>query len=142
MKSKILLYILILSLAFNIGFIVNYILISISPNQDIVIPAQTRRHLREHRINQNEEILELRTENIHLRMEFFNELAQFDVNVFYLQELINELAVSQRLLDNAAFNNFIDMRFEMTDEEAHEFFGALHDMYERRANRQERHNNE
>ena len=129
MKSKILFIILLVSLAFNVGFVVKYVH-KVCSRQKTTIPAPQKRNMQTHRFAPNEEIVLARAENIQLRKQFFMELAMPEVNTDAVNELSIQLNESQIILEQAVLNHFVEIRQEMDTEEAESFFGRFGNRYE------------
>ncbi|MCL2063121.1 MAG: hypothetical protein FWG98_01950 [Candidatus Cloacimonetes bacterium] len=143
MKPKILFILLLISLAFNVGFIFCY-LYKVSNQQNAQIPAPTQRSERPARTAvffQNEEMKTARSENMELRKEFFSELAQPELEIEKISELMLKLELSQTALEKAVLEHFLSVRQEMNAEEAEVFFSRFLNRYENRhQSRQEKSN--
>jgi hypothetical protein len=64
-----------------------------------------------------------------IRKEFFQELSKEDVNEQAINELVLKLEDSQKNLEQYILQHFIQLRNEMTNEEAKEFFGKFQERY-------------
>lgn len=131
MKNRIKNIILIISLAFNIGFVFMFFYnIYLRP-----APIMHHHPPKNHRINRimdSREMMKLKKENIESRIEFFNELAKPDYNQDTLEELILKLSESQKCMEDKIIQNFIRLRSDMSDEEAQNFFGRFEERYNAR----------
>ena len=131
MKTKNIYIALLISLAFNAGFIVSFFYqMYVSPKP--LMPPPPPHNPKIHQVFKNEEMVQIRKDNIKLRMEFFKELSQPTVNYSKIDELILNLDESQRVLESKILLHFIQIRKEMSEEEAEEFFGKFHQRYESR----------
>ena len=130
MKSKKLLIGLLVSLAFNVGFIVIFAYHACM-KQKSVMPRTPNVHERSQRFFSDENVAQQRRGNIELRREFFKELAKPEVDRDELLKLIQRLEESQRTLEHSVLLHFIQIREEMTAEEAEEFFGKFHERHRR-----------
>jgi len=136
MKSKKMLIGLLISIAFNVGFVVIFAYhVCMKPKP--VMPRPPQVHERSQKFFRDENVTQLRRGNIELRREFFQELAKPEIDKERLGELIQKLEESQRTLEHSVLLHFIQIREEMTAEEAEEFFGKFHERHRRFRVRQE-----
>jgi hypothetical protein len=133
MKSKYFIIVLLISLSFNVGFIVAGL---INANrQEPVIPQRAQRQ-RGTRFVQSDELREARRENLSLRTEFFQFLASEEFNEIETEEIIARLLQSQQRLESKVCLHFLDIRQNMTPEEASEFFNRFYQTRDTRERRQ------
>ena len=133
MKSRFISIALIISLAFNIGFIVMFVYFKCTKSKPIEGKPQVQ-HEQVHRQFRNEDIAEARRENSEYRRTFFQELAKPEFDEERVEELAQRLKESQKTLDQTVVKHFINLRKGMTAEEAEEFFGNMRQRRENRMN--------
>jgi len=138
MKSRCVLIALIISLAFNIGFILVFIHVKCVKAKAEKQEPKVQQE-RTHRVFRDEGIAESRRANFELRRELFQELAKPEVDKDKIKELVENLKESQKALDKSVIQHFISMREGMTAEEAEEFFNNMRARREqgRRGNRRQ-----
>ena len=141
MRPKIISFILLISLAFNAGFIVRFLHIKASGSQSLMMPARLQTQLRERTALSNDVIRDIRNENMGLRRLFFSELSKPDVNMREVNSLIWKIFDSQSALEYAVLNHFVVIRRDMETEEAEEFFGRLSRRQDNPGNRTRRDRN-
>jgi hypothetical protein len=124
MKAKYLIIALIISLAFNIGFVAMGIVNNAATEP--IMPQRQHNRQRGTRFVQSEELREARRANLAIRNEFFRKLASEEFDPFEKREIIERLLVSQQELEFMVCQHFMTIRENMTDEEASEFFGRFH----------------
>jgi len=134
MKQKVIFILLLISLAFNTGFIIVFVY----HRQRMVhrmMPRPPSGYFNRHQIDQDDGIKQIRQENMELRKQFFTELAleEFDKETIY--NFISQLEDSQARLEHQVLHYFINMREAMTPEEAQEVFGRFIERYDRRQDR-------
>ena len=129
MKSRIIFIILLISLAFNVGFIVKYVH-KVCKKPETIMPAPPKHDMKNQRFTPNENVIAARNDNIQLRKDFFTELAQPEVNNEIVNELLHKLDESQRLLEQAVLEHFIELRSNMEADEAETFFTRFLNRYE------------
>jgi hypothetical protein len=98
-------------------------------------------HARRQRFSNDDNIVAKRNENMELRREFFKQLSKPDFDQKDIEELMMKLEQSQRNLENSVLIHFVTLRNDMSNEEAEDFFGRLHDRYERRYKTQHKQKN-
>jgi len=137
MKSRCVLIALIISLAFNLGFILMFIHVKcIKAKAEKQEPKVQQE--RTYRAFRDEGITESRRENFEIRREFFQELARPEIDKERINELVLKLKQSQQALDQSVVQHFINLREGMTAEEAEEFFGNMRARREQRMQRNRR----
>ena len=130
MKSRLITIALLISLAFNIGFIIMFAYCSMrKPPKFMPPPPPKQKNERMQKITKNEEILHLKKENIELRKSFFAELATPEPDMEKIAELQIELEKSQLALEHKVLQHFITIRGDLDDEEAAKFFNRFQNMY-------------
>jgi len=137
MKPKFLLILLLISMSFNVGFVFCFVY-KTSAKQQNIMPAPSQRPERQSRSReffQNEDLIVARNENIELRKQFFIELAKPEIDLAEINDLMSKLDESQRVLEQAVLNHFLNIRQEMNSEEAEEFFSRFQHRNENRPKR-------
>jgi len=130
MKNKIILFTLLVSLSFNIGFVIMF------GYAKYYKPKNTGfyKHRYQNRFHSqfNDENLQLaRSENIEIKKAFFLELAKPDVSYNVIDSLRIELEESQKIIEHSIIHNFIQLRQEIENDEAEETFGVFLKRFER-----------
>jgi hypothetical protein len=120
MKSKSIIITLIISVAFNIGFLFMFFTLQAEPEP--IMPTRQPRTERGHRFRQSDELRELRRENVAIRGEFFDLLAHENYQLPELDTIIEKMLESQHRLETEVINHFLSIRAGMTPEEAAEHF--------------------
>ena len=142
MRNKILLISLLISLAFNIGFVVIFGYTKYNKPKDTRQNRQRGQSMMRH-VFRDENIRQIRNENNEFKKAFFTELARPEVDYTIVDSLRIELEESQKILEHVIIHRFIQLRGEVEDDEALEIFGAYLKRYERIKDRdKERKNNE
>ena len=142
MRNKILLISLLVSLAFNIGFVIVFGYTKYNKPNDTRQNRQ-RGQSRMRHVFKDENVRQIRNENIEYKKAFFTELAKSEVDYTVIDSLRLELEESQKILEHVIIHNFIQLRGEVEDDEAQEIFGAYLKRYERIKDRdREKNNNE
>ena len=131
MKSKLTIILLLISLAFNLGFIIMFAYSSMCKPPKFMPPPPPPKQKSERiqKIAKNDEIFELRKENFELRKVFFAELASQEPDMEKITELQAELEKSQNNLEQKVLQHFIDIRNDLDSEEAADFFNRFKNMY-------------
>ena len=130
MKSKLIIIALLVSLAFNIGFIITFAYCSMrKPQKFMPPPPPKQKNERMQKITKNEAIFQLKKENIELRKSFFAELATPEPDMEKIAELQIELEKSQTDLEKQVLQHFITIRGDLDNEEAAKFFNRFQNMY-------------
>jgi hypothetical protein len=126
MIKKWLILALTLSLGFNVGFLViKGLQHSKKPKHKMTKEFRPPREHRKMNMFKDENMREARSENKQLKREFFAELAKPDINTEKIQEIIVEIEHSQRVLEHSILHNFVQMRHEMSADEAATFFTSF-----------------
>ena len=140
MKSKLILIILLISLAFNIGVILRFFPKQTDRDVPIMPEPPAQRTFTGRGVFHNEEFRTIRINNINLRMLYFAELAKPEINKEIISDLAIKLIESQSNLDRAVLNHYLENRLQMTDEEAAEYFTRFKQSYEYRGRRSRENN--
>ena len=130
MKSKLIVIFLLISLAFNLGFIIMFAYHSMcKPPKFMPPPPPKQKNERIQKIIKNEEIFTLRKENFEMRKSFFAELANPEPDMVKIAELQNELEKSQIEIEQKVLQHFINIRNDLDTEEAAKFFSRFQNTY-------------
>ncbi|MCL1827171.1 MAG: hypothetical protein FWG20_03920 [Candidatus Cloacimonetes bacterium] len=136
MKKRIL-FILLISLAFNAGFICMGIFHHFSKPKNYMLPIPPR-FQKDHKFprpSQNEEIIALRKINVELRKSFFQELAKTELDTTKIAELSQQLQESQNEMEKVVLQHFVDIRNNHPVDEAVEYFQKLENVYLEKKNK-------
>lgn len=126
MKRTLLITLLFISIAFNISFvsIFGYKTFMMRRNGDNPPPPPPFGEKRM-RPDRNPEFLDTRMVNMELRKEFFDILSQDQVDQQKLQNVTQKLLKSQTQVESLLIRHFVQIRSEMSPEQAREFFDRL-----------------
>jgi len=134
MKHRVIFILLLISLAFNTGFIVMFVYHrQRMPHR--MMPRPPTGYFNKQQIDQDEGIKQIRQENMELRKQFFTELAKEEFGSEAIYSFITQLEDSQSQLEHQVLHYFVNMREGMTAEEAEEVFGKFVDRYDKRQDR-------
>ncbi|MDD4156601.1 MAG: hypothetical protein PHY08_08530 [Candidatus Cloacimonetes bacterium] len=137
MKNRNILIILIISLAFNLGFIMMFLYHSYFDPKPFMPPPPPKKD-KIHSIMNSKEMKDFKKQNYKYRIEYFKELAKPDYDIKTIDNIIHYLSNSQKQIEDMVIYNFLELRKQMTDEEAADFFGRFHERYN---NRREKYQN-
>ena len=131
MKSKIIFIILLISLAFNVGFVIKYVhKVCARPKNKIT--HVEKRNVRTKEFKPNETVMVARNENMQLKMQFFSELTNPEPNSETIAEIMEKLEETQRVLERSVLEHFITLRESMEPEEAKVFFDRFQNRFDNR----------
>jgi hypothetical protein len=121
---------LVISLSFNLGILIAfcYSLVFMRPKHFMPPPLPDKPKVQ--RVFKNEDISQAKKENIEIRREFFNELAKSAVDTEKLSDISKRLEDSQTQLDKLVLQHYVNIRSDMSNEEAEQFFTRFQKRYE------------
>ena len=123
MKSNLIMIALLISLAFNIGFMI-FVAANLTKPEPLMPNTPPDFH-RTQIDGENVLLIDARRENIRIRAEFFKQLAKPEYDTQELVEITDRLTVSQHILEYRVTQHYLEMRRNMNDEEAQEYFSRL-----------------